>query len=66
MNRTREFYKEKFAGETYKDGDRIPFARRIFDENELVNLVDAFVRLLTVGRDMQNDFEYNFAEFYGR
>ena len=52
-----------FASKKYKTGDRIPFARRIFDENELVNLVDASLDFwLTAGR-YANDFEYEFAQF---
>lgn len=63
LEKTKEYYKEKFACEEYKIGDRIPFARRVFDENELVNLVDASLDMwLTAGR-YANDFEYEFAQF---
>lgn len=63
LEKTKEYYKAKFASEEYKTGDRIPFARRVFDENELVNLVDASLDFwLTAGR-YANDFEYEFAQF---
>lgn len=63
LEKTKEYYKEKFSKEEYKEGDRIPFARRIFDENELVNLVDASLDFwLTAGR-YANDFEFEFAKF---
>ena len=51
------------ACKKFEIGDRIPFARRVFDENELVNLVDASLDFwLTTGR-YANDFEYEFAQF---
>lgn len=65
LKKTKEYYKAKFASEKYKIGDRIPFARRVFDENELVNLVDSSLDFwLTAGR-YANDFEYEFAQFMG-
>jgi len=63
LEKTRQYYCAKFASEVYSDGDRIPFARRVFDENELVNLVDSSLDFwLTAGR-YANDFEYEFAQF---
>lgn len=63
LEKTKEYYKLKFASDKYKTGDLIPFARRVFDENELVNLVDASLDFwLTAGR-YANDFEYEFAQF---
>lgn len=63
LEKTKEYYNAKFASEEYKTGDRIPYARRVFDENELVNLVDASLDFwLTAGR-YANDFEYKFAQF---
>lgn len=63
LEKTKEYYKMKFATEKYFEGDRIPFARRVFDENELVNLVDSSLDFwLTAGRYAE-DFEYEFAQF---
>lgn len=63
IKKTKEYYKEKFSSDSYRHGDRIPFARRVFDEDELVNLVDASLDFwLTAGR-YASDFEYEFAEF---
>lgn len=65
LEKTAEYYREHFADTKYHRGDRIPFARRVFDENELVNLVDASLDFwLTAGR-YANDFEYEFAQFMG-
>ena len=63
LEKTKEYYKAKFATDKYIEGDRIPFARRVFDENELVNLIDSSLDFwLTAGR-YANDFEYEFAQF---
>lgn len=63
LEKTKEYYKLKFNTEEYCKGDRIPFAGRVFDEKELVNLIDASLDFwLTSGR-YADDFEYEFAEF---
>jgi CDP-6-deoxy-D-xylo-4-hexulose-3-dehydrase len=63
LDKTKEYYKSKYGTEKYNNKDRIPFARRVFDENELVNLVDSSLDFwLTAGR-YANDFEYEFAQF---
>lgn len=63
LEKTKEYYNVKFASDKYTEGDRIPFAKRVFDENELVNLVDSSLDFwLTAGR-YANDFEYEFAQF---
>ena len=62
LEKVKEYYYEKFS---YKDKNitKIPFAGRVFDEKELVNLVDSSLDFwLTSGR-YANDFEYEFAEF---
>ena len=39
---TKEYYEEHFAKETgYVEGERVNYAGRVFDEKEMVNLVDA-------------------------
>lgn len=49
----------------YKKGDRIPYASRVYDENEFVNLIDSSLEFwLTAGR-YANKFEKEFAEYLG-
>jgi CDP-4-dehydro-6-deoxyglucose reductase, E1 len=61
--KVKEFYKESYGNNEYKRGDRIPFAARVFDDSELVNLVDSSLDFwLTAGRYAE-DFEYEFAKF---
>jgi len=63
LEKTKEYYKFKYKDKIYIPGARIPFAGRVFDENELVNLVDASLDLwLTAGRYAE-EFEYEFAMF---
>ena len=52
-------------GKTFEEGDRIPYARRVYGHEEMVNLVDSSLEFwLTSGRytDM---FEKAFAEYLG-
>lgn len=47
----------------YKEGDRIPYSSRVFDENEIINLVDSALEFwLTSGR-YTDEFEKKFAGF---
>lgn len=63
LEKVKNYYRAEFSDKQYSPGDRIPFAARVFDENELVNLVDASLDFwLTAGR-YANDFEYEFAQF---
>jgi len=49
----------------YKDGDRIPYASRVYDRHEMVNLVDSALNFwLTAGR-YAAEFERKFSEFLG-
>lgn len=49
----------------YKDGDRIPYASRVYDSEEMVNLVDSSLEFwLTSGR-YTKEFETEFAKYLG-
>ena len=49
----------------YKDGDRIPYASRVYDSDEMVNLVDSSLEFwLTSGR-YTKEFETSFASYLG-
>lgn len=61
----REYAKDKFKVKAYKEGDRIPYSAKVFDENEVVNLVDSSLDFwLTQGR-FYDEFEKKFSEFLG-
>lgn len=49
----------------FKEGDRIPYASRVYDEDEMVNLVDSALEFwLTAGRYTEQ-FEREFAKYLG-
>ena len=51
--------------ETYKEGDRIPYASRVYDHEEMDNLVDSALEFwLTSGRYVK-EFEKGLAEYLG-
>lgn len=66
LSLTREFYKEKFSNNNFIPGkSRVNYAGRVFDENELVNLVDASLDFwLTEGR-FSESFAEKISEFLG-
>lgn len=51
------------ANEPYREGDRIPYAARVYDSAEMVNLVDSALEFwLTSGR-FTREFEAEFAKY---
>ena len=60
-----EYCKTYHNQKKYKEGDRIPYASRVYDSKELVNLVDSALEFwLTSGRYTE-EFEKMFAEYLG-
>ena len=61
-----DYYKEfKAEKPAFKPGDRIAYASRVFDENEMENLTDACLDFwLTTGR-FSDEFEKKFAKKFG-
>ncbi len=49
----------------YKEGDRIPYAGRYYDEEEVYNLVDASLEFWLTAGSYTDRFEKEFAEFLG-
>ena len=53
------------VGGEFQVGDRIPYASRVYDHDEMVNLVDSALEFwLTAGR-WTREFEKNFSEYLG-
>ena len=61
-----EFYKTRHEkAEVFKPGDRIPYASRVYDQEEILNLVDSALEFwLTSGR-YTAEFETEFAKYLG-
>ena len=58
----RTYHKQQ---EDFHEGDRIPYASRVYDEKEMVNLVDSSLEFwLTSGR-YTDEFEKKLSEYLG-
>lgn len=65
LSMVEEYCNEYHAKKKYKEGDRIPYASRVYDDKEMVNLVDSSLEFwLTSGR-YTDEFEKKFAEYLG-
>lgn len=65
LNAVKEYYKSYMIKPEYKDGDRINYAGRVFDADEIVNLADSALEFwLTAGR-YTNEFETKLSEYLG-
>lgn len=60
-----EYYNNYHKKSEYKDGDRISYASRVYDEHEMVNLADSMLEFwLTSGR-FTDEFEAKLAKYLG-
>lgn len=65
LARVREYCQKFHNTDTYKKGGRIPYAGRIYDEEEMTNLTDAMLEFwLTQGR-YTDAFETGLAQYIG-
>ena len=65
LRQVREYCEKYHTKPAYKEGDRIPYASRVYDADEMCNLVDSSLEFwLTSGR-YTDEFEKNFAEYLG-
>lgn len=61
----KQYYKEEHQKKPYEIGDRITYAARVYDETEMMNLVDSALEFwLTSGRYC-NQFEKEMANYLG-
>lgn len=65
LKEVREYCEKFHKKPEYKEGDRIPYASRVYDSEEMCNLVDSALEFwLTSGR-YTDEFESKFAEYLG-
>jgi CDP-6-deoxy-D-xylo-4-hexulose-3-dehydrase len=63
LDQVKEYYKTFMRKPPYREGDRIPYASRVFDEREMTNLVDSSLEFwLTSGRYTEQ-FEKTLAQY---
>lgn len=61
---TKKYYKEQFNEEKeYIDGERVNYAGRVFDDQEMVNLVDASLDFWLTAGPYAEKFEEGLADF---
>ncbi|MFA5108913.1 MAG: DegT/DnrJ/EryC1/StrS family aminotransferase, partial [Candidatus Micrarchaeia archaeon] len=61
----RKYCKSVHVPKEWKVGDRIPYSRRIFDEEEIANLIDSSLEFwLTAGR-FSEQFESSLSKWWG-
>src|SRR5512136_613335 len=66
LNLVRQYYQEKFAGETFDPSrDLVHYAGRVFDAEELYNLVDASLDFYLTANRYAERFEADFADYLG-
>jgi CDP-6-deoxy-D-xylo-4-hexulose-3-dehydrase len=59
------YYQERFAGHTFTPGaDAVHYAGRVFDAQELINLVDASLDFFLTASRYSDQFEAEFADFF--
>lgn len=62
----RQYYQEKFAGKRFDPSrDLVHYAGRVFDADEIVNLVDASLDFYLTANRYAERFEADFAEYLG-
>ena len=65
LRQVKEYCETYHKKPAYKEGDRIPYASRVYDSEEMCNLVDSSLEFwLTSGR-YTDEFEKKFAEYLG-
>ncbi|MBQ8817577.1 MAG: DegT/DnrJ/EryC1/StrS family aminotransferase, partial [Clostridia bacterium] len=65
LSKVRAYCEKYHTKPAYKEGDRIPYASRVYDSEEMCNLVDSSLEFwLTSGR-YTDEFEKKFAEYLG-
>lgn len=65
VSRYYEQFKKPEQEKKFQEGDRIPYASRVYDEKEMCNLTDAMLDFwLTTGR-FSDEFEKKFAKWIG-
>jgi CDP-4-dehydro-6-deoxyglucose reductase, E1 len=61
-----KFYNEKYNNQTFNpETDRVHYAGRVFDAEEMTNLVDASLDFFLTANRYAEEFESSFAEFLG-
>ena len=58
-----KYYNDYHIQSEYQDGDRIAYASRVFDEKEMINLIDSSLDFWLTSGDYTDKFEQELAQF---
>lgn len=65
LDLVKEYYKENHQKKEYEPGDRINYAGRVYDEEELCNLVDSALEFWLTAGKYTKEFETGLASYLG-
>lgn len=67
LEKVKEYYNlcHKEKNESYQEGDRISYSGRVYDADEMVNLVDAALEFWLTQGHFSEEFETRLAEYVG-
>ena len=65
LDNVKKYCNHYHKQETYKIGDRIPYASRVYDSHEMANLVDSALEFWLTAGKYAKQFEQNMAEYVG-
>ena len=65
LDQVREYYQENHIEKPYEKGDRISYGGRVYDEEEICNLVDASLDFWLTAGKYTAEFEQKCADFLG-
>lgn len=65
LRMTAEYCKKYHVRKEYKEGDRIPYASRVYDGSEMTNLVDSALEFWLTSGKYTDKFETEFAKYLG-
>lgn len=63
LNLVSEYCDKYHAKAEYKEGNRIPYASRVYDHDEMVNLVDSSLEFWLTSGKYSDEFEKEFAKY---
>lgn len=63
LESVKEYYKTFMQTPPYQDGDRIPYAARVFDEREMMNLTESALEFWLTAGHWTEQFEKQFAKY---
>lgn len=65
LNSVKEYYKTFMVKPEYRDGDRISYASRVFDEKEMMNLADSMLEFWLTSGCYTDQFEKQLGQYLG-